>query len=80
MNKLYRAKTSSGNTIIPNATLDYLQSKFEFSLNDLVEAEIIKVGEELSRKLKMKTASEIYKKLAGKKEVNEYLITVERCV
>ena len=80
MNKLYCVKTSSGNTIIPNATLDYLQTKFEFSLNDLVEAEIIKVGEELSRKLKMKAASEIYKMLAGKKEVNEYLITVERCV
>ena len=78
MNKLYCVKTQSGHTMLQDATLDHLEHKFEFSLNDLVEAEIIKVGEELARKLKIKTSSEIYNMLENKKEIKHYLVTVER--
>ena len=76
--KLYCAKTHTGYTIEPDSTLEYLQNKFEFSLNDLVEAEILKVGQELSRKLKIKTTSEIYNMLANTSQLKHYLITIER--
>ena len=76
--KLYCAKTHTGYTIEPDATLEYLQHKFEFSLNDLVEADILKVGQELSRKIKIKTNSQIYSMLANTSELKHYLITIER--
>ena len=76
--KLFCVKTKNGFAIIQDATIEYLETKLEFSLNDLVEAEIIKVGGELSRELKIKTNSEIYNMLTSKKEAKHFLVTVER--
>ena len=76
--KLYCAKTHTGYAIELDATLEYLQNKFEFSLNDLVEADILKVGQKLSRKIKIKTTSELYNMLANTSQLKHYLITIER--
>ena len=76
--KLYCAKTKSGHVLFEGATLPFLETRFEFSLNDLVEAQMLKCGEELSRKVKIKTDSEIYKNLYSNDKRGYYLVTIER--
>ena len=76
--KLYCAKTKSGHVLMRGATLPFLGTKFEFSLNDLVEAQMLKCAEELSRKLKIKTDSEIYRDLYSNDKRGYYLVTIER--
>lgn len=77
MSKLYCVKSRTGHILIRDATIEYLETKLEFSLNDLVETSIMKVGEELSRKLKIKNSSELYQTLA-KNDKGAFHLTVER--
>lgn len=76
--KLYCAKTRTGHVLIQGATLPFLETKFEFSLNDLVEAQMLKCGETLSRKLKIRTSSELYNSLYQSSNRGHYLVTIER--
>lgn len=76
--KTYCAKTSNGYILVGGATLEYLEVKFELSLNDLLEAERLDRGEVLSRKIKIRTESEIYKNLYSSSKKGRYLITIER--
>ena len=78
MNKLYRAKTSNGHVLIEGVPLKYLEVKLEFSLNDLVEAEQLERGEKLTRKLRIKTESELYRSLYLSSKKGQYLVTIER--
>ena len=77
MNKLYCVKSKTGHILIQDATIEYLETKLEFSLNDLIETSIMKVGDELSRKLKIKTKSELYETLT-KRDKTAFHLTVER--
>ena len=77
MNKLYCAKTKSGHILIRCATLDYLETKFEFTLNDLVEAEHLQRGEVLSRRLRIKTTSELYNSLYSSDKGGYYSVSIE---
>ena len=76
--KLFVAKTRTGHIIIHDASLSYLETKLDFTLNDLVDASLLKVGEELKRKIKIKTTSEIYESLCKSDKRGNYLMTVER--
>lgn len=76
--KTYCAKTSNGYILVGGATLEYLEVKFELSLNDLLEAERLDRGEKLSRKIRIRTESEIYKNLYSSSRNGRYLITIER--
>jgi hypothetical protein len=76
--KLYCAKTKSGHILVQGATLAFLETKFEFSLNDLVEAQMLKLGEALPRKLRIKTNSELYQNLYSNDKRGYYLVTIER--
>jgi len=78
MNKLYSASTKTGHVLYSSVTLEFLETKFEFSLSDLVEATNIDVTKSLQRKLKIKTKSDIYHDLFTSDKKGHYLITVTR--
>jgi len=73
--KLYNAKTQSGHCIWKAATLECLQNEIEFNLNDVINTDMLQVGEQLEHKLKLKKiAQEFYERKDGK----DYLVTIER--
>ena len=73
--KLYNAKTQSGHCIWKAATLECLQNEIEFNLNDVINTDMLQVGEQLGHKLKLKKiAQEFYERKDGK----DYLVTIER--
>lgn len=73
--KLYNAKTQSGHCIWKAATLECLQNEIEFNLNDVINTDMLQVGEQLEHKLRLKKiAKEFYEKKGGK----DYLVTIER--
>lgn len=77
MIKLYNVITKTGHILIKDASLNYIETKLEFSLNDLVEAQMLLCGESLSRKLKIKNNSDLYQTLA-KNDRGAFHLTVER--
>jgi hypothetical protein len=78
--KLYLAKTKTGFTLLNEVSLSYLETKLVFSLNDLVGASSLQVGEELKRPLRIKTKEQnFYSSLSKRKEI-DFLITIQRIV
>ena len=78
MTKTYTVKTKNGVTLMRSLSLDFLETRFEFTLNDVVNAESLKPGEELDRKLKVKTTSELYHSLVSGNKHGDYLVTISR--
>lgn len=78
MNKLYSASTKTGHVLYSSATLDFLETKLEFTLNDLVEARDMDIHTSLKRKLKIKTKSDIYHDLFTSDKKGYYSITITR--
>ena len=78
MTKTYTVKTKNGVTLMRSLSLDFLETRFEFTLNDVINAENLKPGEELDRKLKVKTASELYHSLVSGNKKGDYLVTISR--
>ena len=76
--KTYTVKTKNGVALIQSLSLEFLESRFEFTLNDIINAENLKPGEELSRRLKVKTNSELYHSLVSGNKNGDYLVTISR--
>jgi len=78
--KLYLAKTKTGFTLLNEVSLSYLETKLVFSLNDLVDASSLQVGEELKRPLRIKTKEQNFYSSLSKKKESDFLITIQRIV
>ena len=77
--KLYNAVTRTGFVLMERVSLSYLRTKFVFSLNDLINTDILQPGQKLQNTLEIKTELDLYSSLTEKKS-KEYLVTIQRVV
>jgi len=75
--KLYNAVTNTDFVLMERVPLSYLRTKFVFSLNDLVNTDILQPGEKLKNPLEIKTELDLYSSLTEKKK-KEFLVTIQR--
>ena len=76
--KLYKVKTKTGHSLFESVTLPFLEEKLELQLNDVVNLEMLNVGQELGRKLRIKVDMDTYNNLYSKDKQGNYLVTVQR--